>query len=60
MTIKLSQDFENAKKAWIQAVQNNESTEKVGELYGEMLDQMISEAKKPVKLLLNHTLLELN
>ncbi|MGN3394972.1 phage major capsid protein, partial [Enterococcus sp. 125944] len=46
MTIKLSQDFENAKKAWIQAVQNNESTEKVGELYGEMLDQMISEAKK--------------
>ena len=46
MTIKLSKDFENAKTAWIQAVQNNESTEKVGELYGEMLDQMISEAKK--------------
>lgn len=46
MTIKLSQDFENAKKAWIKAVQDNESNEKVGELYGEMLDQMISEAKK--------------
>lgn len=46
MTIKLSKDFENAKAAWIQAVQNNESTEKTGELYGEMLDQMIQEAKK--------------
>ena len=46
MTIKLSKDFENAKAAWIHAVQNNESTEKVGELYGEMLDQMIAEAKK--------------
>ncbi len=46
MTIKLSTDFENAKTAWIQAVQNNESTEKTGELYGEMLDLMIEEAKK--------------
>ncbi|EOL42003.1 HK97 family phage major capsid protein [Enterococcus phoeniculicola] len=46
MTIKLSKDFENAKSAWIEAVQNNESTEKVGELYGYMLDQMIAEAKK--------------
>ena len=46
MTIKLSNEFETAKQAWITAVQNNESAEKTGELYGEMLDQMLTEAKK--------------
>lgn len=43
---KLSDAFNEAKTNWIQAVQNNESVEKQGELYSEMLDQMLEEARK--------------
>lgn len=46
MTIKLSQEFEQAKLNWINAVQNEESIEKQGQLYGEMLDQLLVEAEK--------------
>lgn len=46
MTIKLSNEFETVKTAWIQSVQNNEPVEKQGELYGQMLDQMLEEAKR--------------
>lgn len=46
MTIKLSQEFEQAKVNWINAVQNEESIEKQGQLYSEMLDQLLIEAEK--------------
>lgn len=43
--MKLSNAFNEAKTAWINAVQENSSVEKQGELYSAMLDQLLVEAK---------------
>lgn len=46
MAIKLSSNFTEVKQQWIDSVQNGESVERQGELYSEMLDIMMDEAKK--------------
>lgn len=49
MTMKLSDAFNQAKMNWINAVQNNEPVEKQGELYSEMMDQLLIEAREQGK-----------
>ena len=46
MTIKLSSNFNEVKQKWIDSVQNGEPVERQGELYSEMLDIMMDEAKQ--------------
>lgn len=46
MTLKLSNEFDAKREAFINAVQNNETEEKQAELYGEMLNSILDEAKK--------------
>lgn len=49
MTLKLGDEFNQARDNFLNAVQNNESEEKQSELYGEMVNQIAEEAKRQAR-----------
>ncbi|MFC0232747.1 phage major capsid protein [Vagococcus entomophilus] len=49
MTIKLSNEFKEKRQAMLDAITNGESTEKQGELYSALMDEMVNEAKKQAR-----------
>lgn len=46
MTMKLSNEFKKIRDEFLNAVSTGESVEKQNELYGQMLDELLNEAKK--------------
>lgn len=49
MTLKLGDEFNQARDNFLNAVQNNEPEEKQSELYGEMVNQIAEEAKRQAR-----------
>ena len=49
MTLKLGDEFNQARDNFLNAVQNNEPEEKQSELYGEMVNQIAEEARNQAR-----------
>ena len=49
MTLKLGDEFNQARDNFLNAVQNNEPEEKQSELYGDMVNQIAEEAKRQAR-----------
>ncbi|MEK0177454.1 phage major capsid protein, partial [Tetragenococcus halophilus] len=49
MTLKLGDEFNQARDNFLNAVQNNESEDKQAELYGDMVNQIAEEAKRQAR-----------
>ncbi|BBN29198.1 TPA: phage major capsid protein [Staphylococcus argenteus] len=49
MTVKLSDDFKNARTEFLEAVKNGESQEVQGQLYSDMINELFEEARAQAK-----------
>lgn len=49
MTIKLSNEFKDARQEFLNSVQNGESQDKQNELYNEMINEMVEDTKRQAR-----------